>query len=144
MDKKLLKQWILDIPSIKLMIDNYAVDIYKKNKIRALAVYEKENLKNARYGKLKFIHFIEREKWTTYKEGKWYPGSLNLLTFGIYCLENKINQNKKIIKYINKKEKEIIDKKEMTNILKILIHLKNLINRYLKCLKIFIYSLTDK
>lgn len=111
MDKKLLKQWVLEIPSIKIMIDNYAVDIYKKNKIRALAVYEKEDLKNARYGKLKFIHFIEREKWTTYKEGKWYPGSLNLLTFGIYCLENKINQNKKIVKYINKKEKEIIDKK---------------------------------
>lgn len=111
MDKRLLKQWILDIPTIKLMIDNYAVDIYKKNKIRALAVYEKEDLKNARYGKLKFIHFIEEEKWTTYKEEKWYPGSLNLLTFGIYCLENKIYKNKKIVKYINKKEKEIIDKK---------------------------------
>lgn len=40
MDKRLLKQWILDIPTIKLMIDNYAVDIYKKNKIRALAVYK--------------------------------------------------------------------------------------------------------
>ncbi|WP_307770327.1 hypothetical protein [uncultured Phascolarctobacterium sp.] len=118
MDKRLLKQWILDIPTIKLMIDNYAVDIYKKNKIRALAVYEKEDLKNARYGKLKFIHFIEEEKWTTYKEEKWYPGSLNLLTFGIYCLENKIYKNKKIVKYINKKEKEIIDKKETINILK--------------------------
>lgn len=33
MDKKLLKQWILDIPTIKLMIDNYAVDIYKKIKL---------------------------------------------------------------------------------------------------------------
>lgn len=111
MDKKLLKQWILDIPSIKLMVDNYAVDIYKKNKIRALAVYEKEDLKNARYGELKYIHFVEGEKWTTYKEGKWYPGSLNLLTFGIYYLENKINQNQKIVEYINKKEKAIIDKK---------------------------------
>ena len=111
MDKKLLKQWILDIPSIKLMVDNYAVDIYKKNKIRALAVYEKEELKNARYGELKYIHFIEGKKWTTYKEGKWYPGSLNLLTFGIWYLENKINQNQKIVEYINKKEKAIIDKK---------------------------------
>lgn len=95
MDKKILKKWILDIPSIKLMVDNYAVDVYQKNKIRALAVYEKEDLKNARYGELKYIHFIEEEKWTTYKEGKWYPGSLNLLTFGIYYLENKINQNQK-------------------------------------------------
>lgn len=33
MDKRLLKQWILDIPTIKLMIDNYAVDIYKKIKL---------------------------------------------------------------------------------------------------------------
>ena len=33
------------------------------------------------------------------------------MTFGIYCLENKIYKNKKIVKYINKKEKEIIDKK---------------------------------
>lgn len=105
MDKRLLKQWILDIPTIKLMIDNYAVDIYKKNKIRALAVYEKEDLKNARYGKLKFIHFIEEEKWTTYKEEKWYPGSLNLLTFGIYCLENKIYKNKKNCKIHQQKRK---------------------------------------
>ena len=107
MDKKLLKQWILDIPTIKLMIDNYAVDIYKK-----------EDLKNARYGELKYIHFIEEEKWTTYLDGKWYPGSLDKLKFGVYGLETKITKNRKIVKYINKKEENILNKKEMINILK--------------------------
>lgn len=30
MDKKLLKNWMIDIPTIKIMTDNYAVDVYKK------------------------------------------------------------------------------------------------------------------
>lgn len=41
MDKKFLKNWMIDIPTIKIMTDNYAVDVYKKNHIRALAVYKK-------------------------------------------------------------------------------------------------------
>lgn len=111
MDKKFLKNWMIDIPTIKIMTDNYAVDVYKKNHIRALAVYKKNNLKNSRYGELKYLHFIEKEKWTTYLDGKWYPGSLDKLKFGVYGLETKIIKNRKIVKYINKKEEDILNKK---------------------------------
>lgn len=111
MDKKFLKNWMIDIPTIKIMTDNYAVDVYKKNHIRALAVYKKNNLKNSRYGELKYIHFIEEEKWTTYLDGKWYPGSLDKLKFGVYGLETKITKNRKIVKYINKKEENILNEK---------------------------------
>lgn len=118
MDKKFLKNWMIDIPTIKIMTDNYAVDVYKKNHIRTLAVYKKNNLKNSRYGELKYLHFIEKEKWTTYLDGKWYPGSLDKLKFGVYGLETKITKNRKIVKYINKKEEDILNKKETINILK--------------------------
>lgn len=45
MDKRLLKQLILDIPTIKLMIDNYAVDIYKKIKLEHWLFTKKKTLK---------------------------------------------------------------------------------------------------